>query len=293
MGGKRLTTAYKAIAETFNQLERKAFTEKALIQVVSKNRSVWGLSEDRGAHKIIDFMVEQGDLHENILTNQNAKQYIIYSWKTKDEMTVISAIKAQSYFAYYTAMFLHQLTLQIPKVFYLNFEHSTKYENNSILNVELTQEDIDEAFLLNQRKTGQVHIYKDKKINITNSKKTDHLGVIKHNYMGNSYHLTDRERTLIDIAVRPNYSGGVFEVLEAYRIAQQHVNPQKIASYLQTLNYKYPYSQLIGFYMEKAGYPEDSLKFFTKKIKNKFYATYNIRNPEFNQRWQIYFPKEL
>ena len=32
--------------------------------------------------------------------------------------------------------------------------------------------------------------------------------------------LTNIERTLIDIAVRPVYSGGVFEVLKAYRLAK-------------------------------------------------------------------------
>lgn len=31
--------------------------------------------------------------------------------------------------------------------------------------------------------------------------------------------VTDLERTLIDIAVRPAYSGGVFEVLEAFKNA--------------------------------------------------------------------------
>ena len=48
----------------------------------------------------------------------------------------------------------------------------------------------------------------------------------------NGVRVTDLERTLIDIAVRPEYAGGVYEVLNVYRLAKGKVsaNNEKLTS---------------------------------------------------------------
>ena len=107
----------------------------------------------------------------------------------------------------------------------------------------------------------------------------------------NGFLFTDLERTLIDIAIRPAYSGGVFEVLEAFEIAKEKIDVYKLNKYLEILNYIYPYHQLIGFYMDKAGYDEKTLDVFNKKSDFDFYLTYNISNKEYNKKWKIYYPK--
>jgi predicted transcriptional regulator of viral defense system len=45
------------------------------------------------------------------------------------------------------------------------------------------------------------------------------------------FSITNIERTLIDGLVRPQYSGGFLEVLEAFNIAHDKINPQKIIEY--------------------------------------------------------------
>ncbi len=89
------------------------------------------------------------------------------------------------------------------------------------------------------------------------------------------------------------YSGGVFEVLEAYRLAMEQLDVKKMISYLDQLDYIYPYHQAVGFYLEKAGYDAKSLQLFDKGKDFDFYLTYNIRNKAFSERWKLYYPKGI
>ena len=99
--------------------------------------------------------------------------------------------------------------------------------NDNILN----QESIDRVFSKEQRTT--TNIYKDeisneryvlieKKLNIEN------IGIITDSSF--DYPTSDIERTLIDCVVRPQYSGGIFSVLEAFRNASDILNLEKLDS---------------------------------------------------------------
>ncbi|MBK9319188.1 MAG: hypothetical protein IPM91_10415 [Bacteroidetes bacterium] len=61
---------------------------------------------------------------ESTVNSVDTREVKLYTWQSKDEMTILSGLVNNSYYAFYTSMFLHQLTLQIPKTYYLNFEHS-------------------------------------------------------------------------------------------------------------------------------------------------------------------------
>jgi len=117
------------------------------------------------------------------------------------------------------------------------------------------------------------------------------MGIIRRENEDQSFEYTDLERTLIDISVRPVYSGGVFEVLEAYKLAKGKLDVSKLASYLKKMQFTYPYEQLIGFYLEKANYWEKEIELFLKKQKFNFYLTYDIRNKEFSDKWKLFYPK--
>jgi predicted transcriptional regulator of viral defense system len=199
-------------------------------------------------------------------------------------------LKHDSYYSYYTALFLHQLTLQIPKTIYLNFEHSVPSDNDST-GAKLTQNAIDNAFKNQQRKSSVLFTFNNKKIIITNGKYTGGLGVMEHVTDNQSYMFTNLERTLIDIAVRPVYAGGVFEVIEAFKIAKGKLDVKKMDTYLNKLDYIYPYHQIIGFYLEKANYDKNDVQIFRKEMKFDFYLTYGIRNKEYSKDWKLYFPK--
>ncbi len=160
----------------------------------------------------------------------------------------------------------------------------------------LIQERIDRAFAGKQRESKLVYEYEEYRITLVNGKWTGGLGVTKVKDTDSTMlDVTNIERTLIDIAVRPSYAGGVFEVLKIYEAAKTKVNVSKLLSSLKKMNYVYPYHQAIGFYMERAGYPEKHwtrLKRFG--IKYNFYLTYGLPSDKmYDSKWRIYYPNGL
>jgi predicted transcriptional regulator of viral defense system len=109
-----------------------------------------------------------------------------------------------------------------------------------------------------------------------------------------SLRLTDLERTLIDITVRPYYGGGIDSVLLAYQRASDQVDGVKLAQYLVDLDYVYPFHQAVGWYMTKAGYSEDQMRGIkAQPLVRRFYLTHKMETPAFNDNWQIYVPSNL
>jgi predicted transcriptional regulator of viral defense system len=126
--------------------------------------------------------------------------------------------------------------------------------------------------------------------------RTEGLGVIdREGEDGELFRVTDMERTLIDIVVRPIYSGGATQILEAYRLARNIVSIKKLVTYLKKMNYVYPYHQAIGFYLNKAGvYKESDMKQLrTLGLKYDFYLEHNMDDPGYSKEWRIFFPKDL
>jgi predicted transcriptional regulator of viral defense system len=159
----------------------------------------------------------------------------------------------------------------------------------------MMQENINKAFSRLPRITNNATNYMQNKIYLLNGKNTGKLGVISIKGPNKEkIFLTDIERTLIDIAIRPQYSGGVSNVLNVYRKVIQNISAEKILKMLTKLKYLYPYHQTIGFYLDKAGLEKDSIIFREKiRIEYDFYLTYQIDQPEYCEKWRIFYPKSL
>ena len=111
---------------------------------------------------------------------------------------------------------------------------------------------------------------------------------------GEQLELTDLERTLIDIAVRPAYAGGARAVARSYLSALQKISVSRIAKLLQDLNYVYPYHQVLGFYLQNAGHPPSALQPLREPgLKFDFYLEHGMKQSAFDSTWRLYVPEEM
>ncbi|MEW5819721.1 MAG: hypothetical protein AB1782_05985 [Cyanobacteriota bacterium] len=204
------------------------------------------------------------------------------------------SIDPQAYLSHYTAVFLHNLTNNIPKDVFVNKEHLKPLK--TIQKMPLEQKNLDKAFYSPARITQNLTTYKTNTINIINGKYTNNTGVIKKRFNDQTLKVTNIERTLIDITVSPQYCGGTYEVLNTYKKAKGIVKPNKLLIMLNELDFIYPYHQAIGFFMEKAGYKESDLNIFEAPgIQYRFFVQRELRynDRKFSERWNLYYPEFL
>jgi predicted transcriptional regulator of viral defense system len=284
---ERFEIAKRDIVSLFESLNRKIFSRADIENIVADQRHFWRLSTTMSTKRFIEFMLERTKLQQIVLEFRY-RTFVKYLWGEVSEYEVLSSLDARSYFTHYTAMYFHGLTEQIPKTIYLNIEQSPKYSRG-----ELEQSRIDMAFRRPVRVSKNIAHYKDKKICLLNGMYTGELGVIEMEAPdGSPIRVTNIERTLIDIAVRPVYSGGIFEVLNAYRNAMGQCSINKLAAMLKKMELTYPYHQAIAFYLERAGYKESSIRLLRKfDMKYDFYLIHDMKETSYSKEWRLYFPK--
>ena len=210
--------------------------------------------------------------HQSYLEKIDFRTYRIetlYCWRTINPYKFMPILRPNGYYSHLTSLYFHSLLDHEPENIYFNNEQSARPTFGNLEQVR-----IDNAFKSPQRITKSKTIYKGKNYWLLNGKQTGNYGVIHLNTPeGFEVPVTDLERTLIDITVRPAYAGGVESVLKAYRLAQSKISIAKLVKTLHTLNYKYPYHQSVGFYIELAGNYE-------AKESQTFFKFQPLRNPE-------------
>jgi predicted transcriptional regulator of viral defense system len=205
--------------------------------------------------------------------------------------TVALSLRRDSYLSHASAVFLHGLTDQLPRRIYANCEQSRKLESDS----EITQAAVDRAFRQPQREAQYIVSGPGYEVVLLSGKHTGRLEVgVQPGPQGEPLEVTKLERTLVDITVRSVYAGGVYQVLEVFRAAKDRVSIGVILTTLKKLNYRYPYHQAIGFFMERAGYDEALLRRVEKLgMELDFYITHGLRRHAYSQRWRLFFPEGL
>jgi predicted transcriptional regulator of viral defense system len=286
-----LNASKKDIEGFFNKLPNKVFTIKQIKSIINDNRELWKLSKRTTAQHLIDYIIKYSKLKKaeipmGSIVNER------YLWNDASDYETILSFKPNAYFSHYTAMFLNKLTQQVPKTIYLNHEQLAKYRTEA----SLQQDRINYAFSKQCRMTKNITQYNGRSIYILNGKNTGQAGV--DNYVGEKGEMlkvTNIERTLIDITVRPIYAGGVNQVVEAFRLAAERVSINKLAAMLKKLDYIYPFHQAIGLYLEKAGNYRESQVLLMQQfdIKYDFYLTYQMKETDFSEKWKIFYPKGL
>ena len=239
---------------------------------------------------LITFLIQKSQLKKIQFLTPRIETF--YRWRTIDNYMLMPNLRPNGYYSHLTALYFHHLLDHEPNNIYFNNEQPARPATG-----DLEQSRIDNAFRGKQRITTAKTEYQGKVYWLLNGKQTGNYSVIELNSpSGLHLPVTNLERTLIDITVRPGYAGGVESVLKAYRLAQSKISIDKLSKALRKLDYKYPYHQSVGLYIELAGNYEDkdSQTFFKfQPIHYDFYLDYGIKNPAYSKKWKIYYPKTL
>jgi hypothetical protein len=287
----RIQIARPDIVKLFDQRPESIFRRKDLADILSQNREFWRLAQSETVNSFVDFLVKHTKLRRAEFAFPHRKE-TRFTWGDVPFYELVQAVKPTAYFSHYTAMYFHELTDQIPKTVYLNNEQRPKPARD----VDLKQAEVDIAFRRPPRMTSNVTRFRGYRICLINGKHSGDLGVVDMPGPDESeVRVTSLERTLIDITVRPAYSGGVFEVLEAYRRAHGRVSVNRLAAMLKSLDFVYPYDQAIGFYLERSAvYTDSQIRLLRKRpFEIDFYLTHNMKDLDYDEGWRLFYPKGL
>jgi hypothetical protein len=291
MAKTRIAIAKADIVRLFDQHPQRVFDLSGIQRILDENRAFWRLAKSMSYSDFVEYLVAKTKLNKRVF-NFSYRPIVRYVWGEVPLYELLLSLKPNSYLTHYTAVYFHDLTEQTPTTIYMNVEQEPKPRPKGAL----IQERIDAAFKRPTRLSNNVAHYQDRTIRMLNGMHTGNLGVIEMSGPeGETLRVTDVERTLIDITVRPEYAGGIHEVLKAFRSAKNKVSTNRLAATLKKIDYIYPYYQAIGFYLEKAGvYNKSQLDLMKKfEIKYDFYLMHEMKDYDYSQQWRLYFPKGL
>lgn len=218
-----------------------------------------------------------------------------------DNIDIALALQEKGYFSHYSALFIHGLTNQVPKEFYLSEEIKKR---KSLHTPEYNEFFIEQQFMKPHRSTTNYCQYKNTTFYLLEKNDNGGIGVETIDLpalsdflsLERKIRITSLERTLIDIVEAPQYAGGILSVVETFRAVKGKIDLLKLKEYYNLMNFFYPYWQTIGFLIEKTWGEEDAQKwmsFFGKPI-HEFYLDRKFKlDWDKSEKWQIRFPKGL
>jgi len=283
--------ARDAISLYFARKPPTVYKLSDLRRIFEEQKATWKIGPTVRSTAFVNFVVDHMDFNVVQLPFPTRKE-TRYATPSAAVYDIAASLRPDAYFTHQTAMFLHGLTQQAPSNIYLNFEQPHKSGDRS----SLTQDQIDLAFRRPVRVTQNKALYADQTIWLLNGMYTGRCGVVELELStGTKLAVTDVERTLIDIAVRPVYSGGVMDVLTAYQLAKTKLSLDRLAATLKAMNHIYPYHQVVGFYLEKSGaYDSQSLGIFRNIERNfDFYLTHQMGEMNYSEAWGLFYPNWL
>ncbi len=286
----RISLAKIEINSYFSKATQTVYSASELDNILHMNRENWQLPKSMQLSNFVSSLCQHTKLKPVQLQSTEYNRSINrFAWGEPSPLELAQSISSKGYLSHGSAAAFHGLTTRLPPAIYLNIEQSTKPKNAG----SLTQKSIDLAFSRKQRQSNLIYRFLNTSIVMLAGKNTEQLGVEERRGLKSEiFRVTNLERTLIDIVVRPSYADGPENVLEAYRGAKEQMSVDALLNILERLDYVYPYHQAIGYLMERADYPTSSCnKLRALGLKHDFYITHKIEEKGYCKDWRLYYPK--
>lgn len=254
------------------------------------------------ANSFMQVLEDEGivKMHTLKLKNPKRKPIHVYSSAQLNEINscdLAAAVVPDGYFCNLSAIYYHSLTNQVPNTVYWCQETSAPRKGRSKQHIPEAR--IRAAFVKPSIHTSFV-IKQDGRdiVIIERTRGTDH-GVVSIRGQQGAWPQGSRvatiERALIDAVVSPHYNGGITSLCDYFRSAKGRLKTQKLLEIYRRLEFVYPYSQAIGFFMEQAGMPDHAEE--VRRVyppQQRFYVDHGAKSTwAYDERWMIFYPKGL
>jgi hypothetical protein len=282
------TETRKQIRRYFDDVRPRIFWPRDLSNLVDDYRRKQG-EFDLSVQQVINFLLKEGILHKAEFRSRRYRSIIRYLKGSPSPYELAVSLRRDSFLCHETALVLHGLEPPTTTI-YVNKEQGPRPSPERV-----TQEGINRAFKNRQRQSNYKFRYGASEFVLLSGKNTRNAGVVlMPTSSGAAVDTTDLERTLIDIAVRPAYAGGLRRVLSAYKQAASKIDIDHMIGLLRKLNHAYPYHQSIGFLLQGAERPErDCKRFQDLGVEFDFYLDYGLKHPAYDRKWRLYIPPFL
>lgn len=290
----RMKVAKAPLHRYFEHHPQKVYRQLDLHRLFEQHRVAWRLS----AISLKDFMrlLPEYSKFRRLDIPFPGRMQTCYVWGDSQLLTSLLALDPKGYLSHQTALELHQLVVDRSETIYLNIEQIHRPRDEQIV---LEQSRIDAAFKRAPRVSNSVVAFQGGRVCLLSGMQTGMLGVISAPFphVAPEHELlrvTGLERTLIDIAVRPAYSGGPDQILRAYTAARQRTSIPRLMAMLAELNYIYPYHQAIGFCLERAGHDQAALAPVRDlPMEHDFYLAHRMGATAYIPHWRLHVPADL
>jgi hypothetical protein len=273
----RLKRAEADIIAALSATGKRVYSQVDLRNALSRNRDIWELTRRISLEEFLEFLLRRNVIHAHHFRSEKYEQDITkYSFGRVSDYELALSIRAKSYLSHGTAAELHNLIKPNKRRIYINSEQSAKAPPAG----SMEQASIDTAYARKQSTSGLIFQFQKREVVVLNGKQTGQLGVeMSASVPGGALRMTNLERTLVDIAVRPAYAGGAAAVLTAYRAARERASVDALIGILSKIGHRYPFHQAIGFLMSHSGYSDDQCaKLASLGLQHDFYVDYDIKN---------------
>lgn len=280
------------IKNYFKQGQKSIFNFADLDKILEDKRLEWNLPRTLTTQKFLQSLLENTNLKKTSIKFPS-REYFLFVWGDVSIWSYCLSFIKNLYYTHRTALYVHKLINDPPDKIYVNFEQRRSSASNYSLS--LSQERIDFAFSKAQRVSTNIANFKGYKVYLLNGQNTDMCGVIETYFNQSKVRVTDLERTLIDVVVRPSYTNGILEILNCYKLAKERISIENLMKILKKLAFIYPYHQAIGFLLEKSGvYNQNEInKLKNLGLKYDFYLEREITEKKYSKEWRLYYPKFL